>query len=131
MDRFDRIIRDIQQKTDDEVIHWRAVSAERYSNVVLNTFRVIRAFSADYRIANKEYELVFIERKIDYHDDFSYSTEGRGFELFVLGEGGQLVVSLYDGVVDRDDLLRLAGLIDAHNELVKQFFDAFDEPGAA
>jgi hypothetical protein len=131
MDRFDCIIRDIQQKTDDETIRWKAVSAERYSGVVLNTARVIRAFSADYRVANKEYELVFIERKIDYHDDFSFLTEGRGFELFVLGDGGQLVLSLFDGVVDRDDLLRLAGLIDAHNELVKQFFDAFDEPGAA
>jgi hypothetical protein len=131
MDRYDRIILDIQQKTDEEVIYWKVVNADRYSSVVMNTFRVIRAFTADYTVGEKKYDLLFVERKVDYHDDFGDSTEGYGFELFILDEDVQIVLSLYDGVVDRDDLLKLSGLIDAHNDRVKNFFEAFDEAGAA
>ncbi len=131
MDRYDRIIRDIQQKTDDEVIHWKVANADRYSSVLMNTFRVLRVFTADYPIGEKKYDLLFVERKIDYHDDFGYSSEGYGFELFILDEDGQIVLSLYEGVVDRDDLLKLSGLIDEHNDRVKSFFEAFDEPGVA
>jgi hypothetical protein len=131
MDRYDRIIRDIQQRTDDEAIHWKVVNVDRYSSVLMNTFRVIRAFAADYPVGEKKYDLLFVERKVDYHDDFGDSTEGYGFELVVLDEDGQLVLSLYEGVVDRDDLLKLSGLIDEHNDRVKGFFEAFDRPGAA
>ena len=131
MDRYDRIIRDIRQKTDDEIIRWKVVNADRYSDVLLNTYRVLRAFAADYLIGEKTYKLLFVERKIDFHDELGDSTEAYGFELFVLDEDGQIVLSLYEGVVDRDDLLRLSGLIDEHNDRVKNFFDAFDESGAA
>lgn len=130
MDRYDRIIRDVQQKTDDEIIHWTVVNADRYSDVILNSFKVIRAFSAAYPVGQRQYELLFVERRVDQHDDFGYSTEGHGFELFILDEDRQIVLSLFDGVVDRDDLLRLSGLIDEHNDRVKQFFSAFEEPGA-
>jgi hypothetical protein len=131
MDRYDRIIRDVQQKTDDETIRWMVVNAERYSDVLLNTYRVLRAFTADYRVGKKGYVLLFVERKVDSHDDFGDSAEGYGFELFVLDEDGQIVLALSEGVVDRDDLLKLSGLIDEHNDRVKDFFNAFDEPGAA
>ncbi len=131
MDRYDRIVRDIQQKTDDEAIHWKVVNADRYSSVLMNPFRVIRAFTADYPIGGKKYDLLFVERKVDYHDDFGDLAEGYGFDLFILDEEGQIVLSLYEGVVDRDDLLKLSGLIDEHNDRVKDFFEAFDEAGAA
>jgi len=131
MDRYDRIIRDVRQRTDDEAIRWRVVNADRYSDVLLNSLRVIRAFAAEYPVGAKKYDLLFVERKVDLHDDFGDSTEGYGFELFVLDEDGQIVLSLYERVVDRDDLLKLSGLIDEHNDRVKNFFNAFDEFGAA
>jgi len=132
MDRYDRVMSDVRQKTDDEVIHWRVVNADRYSDVLLNTYRVIRAFAADYPVGKRKYDLLFIERKIEIHDDIGDSTsETYGFELFVLDEDGQIVLNLYEGAVDRDDLLRLSGLIDEHNDRAKSFFEAFDQPGAA
>src|SRR3954447_22054518 len=112
MDRYDRIIRDVQQKTDDESIQWKVVDPDRYSSVMLNIWRVLRAFTADYPVGKKDYVLLFVEKKVEYHDDFGGSTEGYDFELFVLDEDGQIVLSLYEGLVDRDDLLRLSGLID-------------------
>ena len=73
-----------------------------------------------------------MERKEDFHDDFGDASETYGFELFILDEDGQLVLPLYAGVVDRDDLLRLSGLIDENNDRIKDLFDAvdaLDEPG--
>ncbi len=125
MDRYDRIIRDIQQKTDEEIIRWKIASTDLYSGIILNSGRVIRTFSTDYPVGKKEYELIFVEKKTEYHDEFG-DAEGYGFEVFVLGTDRQVVLTLYDGVVDRDDLLRLSGLIDAHNDRAKEFFDAFD-----
>lgn len=131
MDKYNRIIHDVQCKTEDEAIRWKLVNADRYAGILLNTIRVIRAFSADYPIGKKNFTLLYVERKVDTHDDFGDSSEKYGFELFVLDQDGQIVLSLYEGLVDRDDLLRLSGLIDEHNDKVKDFFEAFDESGAA
>src|SRR5690349_16956983 len=99
MDRYERIISDVRQKTKDEIIHWKVAAAGRYADVVLNTFRVIRAFTADYLVGRKTYELLFVERKVEFHDDFGDSAEGYGFELFILDEDRQIVLSHYEGVV--------------------------------
>jgi hypothetical protein len=131
MDRYDRIIRDIQQKTDSELIRWKVVSSDQHSGILLNAFQIVRTLAAEYPIGKRKYDLLFVERKVDFHDEFGDSTEGYGCELLVLDEDGQMVLSLYEGVVDRDDLLKLAGLIDEHNDRVKNFFEAFDESGAA
>ncbi len=131
MDQYDRIIRDVQQKTDDEDVRWKVVNAEFYSGVLLNTDRVLRAFTADYAVGKKIYLLLFVEKKTKYPNDFGYMGEGYGFELFVLDQDRQIVLSLFDGVVERDDLLKLSGLIDAHNDRAREFFEAFDESGAA
>ena len=131
MDRYDRIIRDVQVKTEEEALQWKLVNVEVYAGQVFNTHRVLRAFTAEYFIGKMSYTLLFVERKVDHHDDLYDSSEGSGFELLILDKDHQIVLSLYDGVVDRDDLLRLAGLIDEHNDRVKDFFAAFDESGAA
>ena len=130
MDRYDRIIHDVQRRTAEESIRWKVINAERYS-VVLNPYRVLRALTADYPVGSKTYTLLFIERKVEIHGDYGDSTEGYGFELFILDEDREVVLSLYEGVVDRDDLLRLSGLIEEHNDRAKDFFAAFDESGAA
>jgi hypothetical protein len=131
MDRYERLILDVRQKTKDEIIHWKVAKAGRYSDVVLNSSRVIRAFTADYPVGKNTFELLFVERRVEFHDDFGNSSEGYGFELFILDQDKQVVLSLYEGIVDRDDLLSLSGLIDQHNDRAKDFFDAFEEPGAA
>lgn len=132
MDRYEQIIFDVLRKTEQENLLWKVVNPERYDSALLNTDRVIRAFTAGYIVGKREYTLLFVERKVvDTHDEFGYVTERYGFELFVLDEDGQIVLALYPGVVDRDDLLRLSGLIDEHNDRARAFFEAFDEHGVA
>jgi hypothetical protein len=131
MDRYEQLIHNVQQKTDDGTIEWRVVNAVQYSDLILNCFRVIRAFRSDYQVGTKKYELLFVEKKVDLHGDYGYQAEGAEFEVFVLDEDKQIVLSLYDGVVDRDDLLKLAASIDGNNDRVNAFFDAFGQTDVA
>jgi hypothetical protein len=131
MDRYERVIRDVQQKTEDETIQWRTVRVLKYSDVVINPDRVVRSFEADYPVGGKDYVLLFVERRVEHHDDFGYISEGFDYQLLILDEEGQIAVSLYDGVVDRDDLLKLSGLIEERNDRAKAFFASFDASGAA
>jgi hypothetical protein len=57
--------------------------------------------------------------------------EGFDDRLFILDEEGRVAVSLYDRVVDRDDLLALSGLIEERNDRAQAFFASFDASGAA
>ncbi len=132
MDQYDRIIDDVRRKTDDEVVRWKVVNADRHSDILLNSYRVVRAFHADYTVGVNKYDLLFVQRKINPDDDFGDYSEGYAFELFVLDDDdGEIVFTLREGVVDRDDLLRLSGSIEAHNDRAKRFFEAFDQSGAA
>ncbi len=130
MDRYDRTIHDVQRKTDEKIMHWKMVRSDRHSNILVNARRVIRLFEADYSVGPNKYLLLFVERKTDFRDELGDLNEGYGFELFVLDSDGQIMVSLYDGVVERDDLLKLSWLIDAYNDRTPEFLAAFDESGA-
>lgn len=131
MDRFDRVMHDVLRKTDDREILWRVVDAGRYSGILLNVNRIIRAFLAEYLVGLETYNLLFLERKIDLRDEFGEFEEAISLELLVLDKDGQIVLHLYDGIVERADLLRLSGLIDDRNDRTSQFFAAFDQSGAA
>ncbi len=131
MDRYDRIIRDIQSRTAQESLRWKVLRPLQYPLVVTNLDRVLRAFEGNYVLKGREYRLAFVEKRVDVHDEFNNNIESRGYELFVLDEEGLVVLPIYPGLVDRRDLLKLAGLIDAHNDLARDFFRAFDEPNVA
>ncbi len=126
--RYGAVIGDIVQKTRDEMIEWKLVKHDFYSQFLLNPHRVIRAYKAPYNLAKKEYELLFVERRAPSYDDFDDSGESYEYELFVLDRhDGEVVLSLYNGVVDRDQLLVLSGLIESHNDRVQSFFEAFNQ----
>src|SRR5262249_13787242 len=119
MDQYDRVIRDIQRRTSDGVLQWAVVSPSRYERILTRADRVVRAFRADYPLGMKEYSLLFVQRKTESHDELGYLTETIDCELYVLDRDGEIVLPLYDGVVERGDLSTLAGLIDAYNDRVK------------
>jgi hypothetical protein len=132
MDQFDRIIFDIRRKTSDEELDWKIVPPASVSRIVLNPDRVVRAYSADYPVQERIYPLVFVERRVELFDGYSSPYESLDFEVFVLdSDDGEVVLTLYDGVVDRDDLVKLSGLIKTHNDRAKAFLSAFDDTDAA
>jgi hypothetical protein len=125
MNRFDRVIQDIQQKTANAELKWVIVSPGRFERVLIEPDRVLRAAAADYDLGGKKFLLLFAEKKADYFDDFGGVREGRDFQLLILDQDGEIVLSFFDGVVDRDDLIKLAALIDDHNDRAREFFAAF------
>jgi hypothetical protein len=132
MDRYIRVIRDVQGKTEEGLLDWKAVSGGKYWKGVINPDRVIRAYYVEYGLAGgKEYVLLFVERRLESYDDYGDTFERIAYELHVLDHEGELVLPLYEGVVDRDDLIRLASLIEEHNDRAKSFFAAFDGNTAA
>jgi hypothetical protein len=131
MDRYDRIIRDVQERTDEDRLSWSVVNPARYEKVLVNPHRIIRAFTASYTLGLKVYNLLFVARRNEVHDESGDLIEGRVFELLVLDVAGDIVLQLYDGIVDRDDLWRLSSLIDEHNDKAKGFFAAFEETDVA
>lgn len=126
MDRYERIIRDVQERTEEDRLLWRLERPAACARILMNPDRVLRVYTADYDLAGSSYRLLFAERRTEFHDDFGEVFEGYGFELFVLGMDGEIVIPLYEGVVDRTDLLRLAALVDEHNDRARDFFAAFD-----
>jgi hypothetical protein len=131
MDQYDRVIRDIQQKTNDGVLRWSAMPPSKLRELSVYAPRLISAYRADYPLESRNYELLFLERAVDPFDDFDGVSERTVLEVCVLGGEGELVLKLYGGVVETKDLIRLASLIEGYNEQVKGFFEAFDRANAA
>src|SRR5579875_3310974 len=127
MDQFDRVIRDIQQKTASDVLRWRIVPPSKLHELAVYARRLVSAHRAEYHLGSEKYELFFVEREVDSFDDFTSEMGVRNIpEVFVLGREGEIVLRLYSGVVEGKDLIRLASLIEGHNEQVTEFFDAFE-----
>lgn len=133
MDRYDQVIHDVKQKTGDRAIRWGVVPPHRLADAPNYAGRVVSAYRGDYRLGEATFHLLFVERKIDsYLDDFGGGPiERSDFDLLVLGAEDEIVLRLYDGLVDRQDLLELAGLIESHNDQTEGFFAAFERANAA
>jgi hypothetical protein len=131
MDRYERIIHDVQQKTEEGAVQWKVVTPGLHGRVLMSPDRVVRACRADYRLAQKNYTLLFVERRVDRYGESAEPLELTAFELLVLDKDGEIVIPLYDGLVDFDDLAKLAGLIAERNDRAKEFFAAFDGTSAA
>lgn len=125
MDRYDRIIADIIRRTDGGDLRWVCVRTVD-AHVLTNAEKVMRMFRATYQLGERKYHLLFVERRVDGTDEFDNVTERIDFEVHVLGEDREVVLRLYEGVVDKSDLLTLASLIDDRNDRATEFFEAFD-----
>ncbi len=124
MDRYDHVINDILEQSEDGVLRWRSVAPSRYENVLLNVDRVIRAYRTDYALGDENYELVFVDKKVDHLDEETgwMSARGGTSEVLILDAEGEVALRLYEGAVDQNDLARLAGLIEGRNDRAKGFF---------
>ena len=127
MDRYDLVIRDIQEQTRDGALRWKSVSPSKYQNLSFRAGRVIRAYRTDYTLGEQEYELVFLDQRVSrFDEEAGWANEKRAFEVLILGTDGEIVLRLYEGAVDGDDLSRLAGLIETRDDRVTGFFSAFE-----
>jgi hypothetical protein len=128
MDRYDHVIRDIQEQTEAGALRWQSVPPLTYQGYPLDSNRASRVYYTQYSLGDKQYGLAFVEAKAAHFDEDTESTSGRRvFEVVVLGLDGVALLRLYEGAVDREDLSKLAALIEERDDRVSGFFDAFEK----
>ena len=76
-------------------------------------------------IKEHEYDLVFVEKKTPTIDENDIQFERLGYELNVLNDDGDLLIPMYDGLVDREDLFRLAAAISDNCSDANEFFNSY------
>jgi len=132
MDRYDRFILDILRKTEARELDWRVVPPGEISHAVLNPDRILRAYLADYPLQGRNYRLYFIEKRVEFLNEFAGPyREVLGFEVVVLDVDEAIVLTLYNGVVEAEDLWKLSSLIKACNDRAEVLLSAFDDTDAA
>ncbi len=127
MDRYERILSDIRAKTDGGQLQWKFTRVGAYADLVVNDERVVRAFLADYALGSQVYQLLLVEKKSDFYDEFRSNFQRLTFEVYVIDGAGDLVLLLRDGLVDRDELAQLAAEVAGSNDKAASFFKAFEE----
>lgn len=130
MNQYTQVIQDIRKKTENNLLNWNHVPIKEYERFIVNVHRVVFAFSANYKLGDKEYRLLFLEKKWENMDDFSFPDNGIEYELFVLDDE-DIVVSFVEGVVDPAELIRLSGAVKEKNAKSKAFFKSFLERESA
>ena len=126
MDRYDRILADVLEKNAGDRLKWVAAPTSTHADVVLNAHRILRCYLAEYDLGDRKYELLFLVKKEEQYDPvFGDLFETREYELLVL-QGKTVVLSLIDGIVERDQLLELASYLRTHNSQTTDFFAAFE-----
>ena len=131
MDRYDRIMADLIAKTEDGSLRWKVFNHRDLQGVLPVIDGVRRVFIAVYSLGNAGYRLFFVESRLKRIGDFGTVSEVPDYEIYIVNSNDEVAQILIDGLVERDDLLRLSGAIDAYNEQAQEFFDAFDRSGVA
>ncbi|MBI1903415.1 MAG: hypothetical protein HYS13_20120 [Planctomycetia bacterium] len=129
MDKYDATLARVIDETADGTVKWRMDHPDNYAAVILNSDRVIRAFTAKLPLGHKEFPLLFIEKKAPSRDEYDQLFEGTEFELYVLDDFGRIVLPVYEGLVEERQLERLAELVSQSNEAAREFFDALESSG--
>jgi hypothetical protein len=112
------------QKTVNESIGWEVVSPYRYERIIANPDAVVRAYESRLDLKGKAYPVLTVEKKNWAHDDYGQEFERLDIEVYVMNSDYNLIFPIYEGLVDRDDLLKLISAISDTSDQSKEFFDA-------
>lgn len=128
-DKYDQTLSLISNGTRDQSIRWELTSPSHYRDFILNADHVRRAFRASWEVGEKSFTIVFVEKRHRQHDEYGESFESIQEELFIIDQQNQLVLQLFDGLVDRDDLHRLGEEILDSNHVTREFFKTLGVAG--
>jgi hypothetical protein len=127
MDKYDATLRRVYTETCEGRLQWEAVAPTSYGQIVLNADRAIRAVRTEMPLKDKRFPLLFVEKKELRHDAYGEPYDALVHELFVLDANHNLLLPLYDGLVDRKELSALAAAIFDESAEARAFFEALSE----
>jgi hypothetical protein len=121
MNKYELLFNEIMQKTRNEKLKWKQLKRNANSELIFSANLVFRQFSAAFEREGAEFELLLIEKK--YEDpDYDYVYDKYRPELLVIDDDGELIITLTDSVIERNDLIRLADLVETKTDRANKLF---------
>lgn len=123
MNKYEKLFEDIAKQTRAGSLKWKQLRRHANSDVIFSASLVFRQFSADFERSGNQFKLLLVEKK--YEDpEFDFAYDKYRPELLVIDEDGELVVTLSDSVIERNDLTRLADMVETHSDKASKLFDS-------
>lgn len=121
MNKYEQLFEDIARKTSDGKLRWKQISKSAHSDLIFNPDLAFRQYSAEYEKGNEVYEVVVVEKKTDDPEhDFAFQRYIP--EVLVIGEGNELLVTLTDSVIEKEQMIGLVKTIEENNDKTKKLF---------
>lgn len=124
-DQYEQTLQRLVIETEEGMLKWETVRPSIYERIIANVDTVVRAFKTQLKLKEKVYHVVVVEKKDFTNDHFGSYFERLSFEVYVLNHKEEFIFPIYEGLVDRDDLLRLIGAISDASDQTREFFEAF------
>lgn len=121
MNKYEKLFRDIVDKTNSGDIKWKQTSRNAHSDLIFNPDMAFRQYSGKYKKGDDIYSVVFVEKKYDdpVHD-FAYQAYKP--EVLIIDENNELLVTLTDSIIEKTDLIDLVQEIEEKNDRTKKLF---------
>lgn len=119
MNKYEKLFEDISNKTDSGEIKWRQINKSAHADLIFNPDMAFRQYSGEYTKDGETYEVVFVEKKADdpVHD-FVYQRYMP--EILIIDEDKELLVTLTDSIIEKDQLIDLVKNIEGKNDKTKK-----------
>ena len=120
MNKYEKLFHEVVVATKNNEIHW--VQQNRFSNqeFIFNVSLVHRQFKGEFAKKGELFNLLLVEKK--YADPQEEYLDRWIPELHFLSSN-ELVFSITDSVVERDEFYKLVELVESKNAKAKKLFD--------
>ncbi|HEY8272845.1 MAG TPA: hypothetical protein VIG33_18270 [Pseudobdellovibrionaceae bacterium] len=119
MNKYEKLFQEIYEMTKGGDLKWKLISRNAHSDIIFNPSLVFRQFESRMVRDGDEYKVLFVEKK-SAEPDYDY-LEKYWPEVVVLCDG-ELIASLGDSVIERQNLISLMELIESKSDKAKKLF---------
>ncbi|UQN37164.1 hypothetical protein MTR80_05535 [Alcaligenes aquatilis] len=120
MNKYEKLFSEIYSQTKAGTLKWKQLRRQANSDLIFNQNFVWRQFAAEFERGENIFTIILVEKK--YEDpDFDSPYEKYYPELLII-DGGELVSMISDSVIEKNDLIRLANLVEMKSDKAKRLF---------
>jgi len=124
MNKYESFVTEILAQTRSGHLRWNQIGRNENSGIILNDHLVLRQFSTIFVRGDGEFTLLLLEKRQLYDDEdfFDERLEFTRPELLVV-EKGELVLSLWDGLVSLVTLMNLLVAAESSSDSLRRLLD--------
>ncbi|NOQ35913.1 MAG: hypothetical protein GQ569_08455 [Methylococcaceae bacterium] len=122
MNKYEKLFQSIFDKTKNKDIKWKQINKTAHSDLIFNPNLVFRQFSGSFQKGKGIFEVIFIEKKMD-DPEHHFTYQKYSPELLVIDEDNELLVTLTDSIIDKNQMIELMSLLENKNERARVLFE--------